>query len=137
MSVEDELFDLLARLDDDEATVVTSVRQPAVLREAVRVAVEAGMDATMNEATVRGLRDRLETFAQRLALDAHYDRHPEVRPSLAERSIAAAELDDHLLAEHPELLRRAAEEVVEIKPDADPDHVMVYAAALDPRSASA
>ena len=138
MSLEDELFELLDRLDGDEdATVVTSIRQPVALREAVRVAVEAGMDASVNEATVQSLRHRLETFAQRLALESHYERHPKVRPSLADRTIAAAELDDHPLAEEPDLLRRAADEVLQIKPEAEPDHVLVYAAALNRRGASA
>jgi hypothetical protein len=73
----------------------------------------------------------LETFAQRTALTAHYDRHPEARPSLAELALAAAELDGDPLADEPALLRQAVDEVVAVKPDATSDDVRVWAAALD------
>lgn len=125
-----ELFRWLDRLDRDDESIVTSVRQPAALREALRVAVDLGMDATVNDATVRALRDRLETFAQRMALESHYSQHPEARPSLAEVALAAAELDDNPLSQEPALLRRAADEVVAVKPDASADDVLVWAAAL-------
>jgi hypothetical protein len=125
-----ELFRWLDRLDRDGESVVTSVRQPAALREALRVAVDLGMDATVNDATVRALRDRVETFAQRMALESHYSQHPEARPSLAEVALAAAELDDNPLSQEPALLRRAADEVVAVKPDASADDVLVWAAAL-------
>jgi hypothetical protein len=127
---EAELFSWLDQLDRDGDTVVTSVRYPAALREALRVAVELGMDASVNDATVQAARDRLETFAQRTALASHYRRHPEVRPSLADLSIAAAELDGNPLADDPALLRRAAAAVVAVKPDATSDDVLVWAAAL-------
>lgn len=51
-------------------------------------------------------------------------------PSLAEVAVAAAQLDDSPLADELDLLRRAADEVVRLKPDADADDVLVYAAAL-------
>jgi hypothetical protein len=134
---EAELFEWLERLDRDDETVVTSIRQPAALREALRVAVDLGMDSTVNDATVRAVRDRLEAFAQRAALAAHYARHPEARPSLAELALAAAELDGDPLADEPALLRRAADEVVLVKPDATSDDVLVWAAALRSTRASA
>jgi predicted DsbA family dithiol-disulfide isomerase len=123
-----ELFDAVQRLHDEDATVVTSVRLSSSLREAVKAAVKAGMDANPNDAMLNAVRDRLEAFTQRLALDLHYERHPDARPSLAEIAIAAAQLDDSPLAH--DLLRRAADEVVRVKPDADADDVLVYAAAL-------
>jgi hypothetical protein len=132
-----ELFRWLDRLDRDDESVVTSVRQPAALREALRVAVELGMDTSVNDATVRAVRDRLERFAQRMALESHYAEHPEARPSLADVALAAAELDGDPLAEDPALLRRAADEVVAVKPDASPDDVLVWAAALRSVRASA
>ena len=88
------------------------------------------MDTSVNDATVRAVRDRLETFAQRKALTAHYHRHPTARPSLAELALAAAELDGDPLANEPALLRRAADEVVKVKADATSDDVLVWAAAL-------
>jgi hypothetical protein len=134
---EEELFRWLDRLDRDDETVVSSIRQPSALREALRVAVDLGMDTSVNDATVRAVRDRLETFAQRKALTAHYDRHPEARPSLAELAVAAAELDGDPLANEPALLRRAADEVVKVKADATSDDVLVWAAALRSVQASA
>lgn len=127
---EDRLFKLLDRLDRTDDSVVTSVRQPKVLRDAVKAAVDAGMDSSANDAIVHALRDRLETFAQRLALDKHYERHPEVRPSLGDLAIATAELDGNPLAADPALLRRAAEGVSALKSDPSSDDVLVYAAAL-------
>src|SRR5580704_19138042 len=98
---DEDLSALLDRLDDDGPTVVSSVRQPAALKAALRVAVGLGLDANANDATVQALRDRLETFAQRRALDAHYAAHPKARPSLAEVAQAAAELDGDPLVGEP------------------------------------
>jgi|GEM_PF-2583035 len=125
----DRLFELLDRFDSD-ATVVTSVRQPAAMREALKVAVALGLDPTLNDAAVAALRQRLEGFAQRLALDAHYANHPGVRPSLGERALAAARLDDDPLADDPELVARAADAVARLRPGASADDVLLYAAAL-------
>lgn len=125
-----ELFKAVQRLAHEDTTVVTSVRLSTSLREAVKAAVKAGMDDNPNDAMLHALRDRLEAFAQRLALDQHYERFPDARPSLIEVATAAAQLDDSPLAREPGLLRRAAEEVVRLKPDADADDVLVYAAAL-------
>lgn len=89
---------------------------------------------------LNAVRGRLEAFTQRLALDLHYERHPDARPS-SESAIAAAQLDDSPLAGDHELLRRAAEQVGRVKPDPDADDVLVDAAALqatlDPTSPAA
>lgn len=107
----DDEIKLLAapqRLADENTTVVTSVRLPAALRDAVNAAVGVGVDATVNDAWVTALRERLETVAQRLAFDLHYARFPDARRSLAEVAATAAHLDDNPLAQHePDLLRRA------------------------------
>jgi hypothetical protein len=124
----DRLFELLDRVED--STVVTSVRQPAALREAVKVAVALGLEPTSNDVAVAALRDRLESFAQRLALDAHYAANPAARPSLAQRALAAARLDDDPLAEEQELIARAADAVARLRPGATADDVLLYAAAL-------
>ncbi len=130
------LFELLDSSDADES-VVTSVRQPVRLREALKVAVELGLDQTANDAAVAALRDRLDAFAQRLALDAHYEAHPALRPSLADQALAAAHLDRDPLAERPDLLSRAAAEVAALRPDASADDVLLYATALDRGARSA
>ena len=56
-------------------------------------------------------------------------QHPEVRPSLAELAIAAAELDGNPLAATPDLIREAAAAIVDRRPDADADDVLIWAEA--------
>lgn len=133
MKAEDKLFRLLDELDSS-ATTVTSVRQPAALREAVKLAVQLGMDANTNDATVHAVRDRVETFAQHLALEAHFRRHPEARPSLAELALAAAQLDAHPLAGDVDLLRAAAAELGESRPDSSGSDVLIYAMGMRSKS---
>lgn len=122
------LLDLLDATAED--TVNTSVRLPARLRDAAVLAAEMGLAGSTTELTVRGLRDALEAFAQQAVLDAHYRAHPAARPDLAEVTQAAADMDGNPLAARPELLRRAADAVQALKPDADPDDVLLYAAGL-------
>jgi hypothetical protein len=72
----------------------------------------------------------LEAFAQRAVLDAHYQAHPRARPQLAEIALATAELDGNPLAARPDLVRRAAAEIGNLKDDATPDDVLIFAAGL-------
>lgn len=109
---------------------MTSTRLPTVLHDAVRLAVELGMDSSPNDATSQALRDRVEVFAQQLALQEHHRRHPKARPTLVQLALAAARLDGDPLAERPDLLEQAATEVVERWPEATGDDVLVYATAL-------
>lgn len=125
-----ELFQLVDRFDDDTDSSVTSTRLPTVLHDAARLAVELGMDASVNDATNRALRDRVEVFAQQLALEEHYRRHPGSRPSLVQLALAAARLDGDPIAEQPALLEQAAREMAARWPDATGDDVLVYASAL-------
>jgi cell fate (sporulation/competence/biofilm development) regulator YmcA (YheA/YmcA/DUF963 family) len=125
----EELFSLLVDLDASKSTV-TSIRQPVALREAVRVAVELGMAANPNEVTVQAVRDRLAAFAQKLALDQHLEKHPSLRPSLADLALVAAELDGHPLVEDPQLLRTAAAELAAVKPHATGEDVITYAMGM-------
>jgi hypothetical protein len=124
----ERLLNLLDASGDD--TVGTSVRLPTNLRDAAAVAAEMGLAASTTELTVRGLREVLEAFAQRVVLDAHYKEHPEARPDLAEVALAAAEIDGSPLAARPDLVRRAAAEIGAVKDDPTPDDVLVYAAGL-------
>jgi hypothetical protein len=125
-----ELMDALGRVEGETESTVTSVRLPVALRQALGVALELGLDASFNEATTKALRERVEVFAQRRALDAHYQAHPQVRPSLVELAQAAAELDGDSLAEEPALLGRAAAELSQTHPAATADDVLIYASAL-------
>jgi len=126
-----QLLDLLDRLDGEgQATVGTSVRLPTSLREAAVLATDMGLTRSVTELTVGAVRDALEAFAQRSILDAHYQAHPEARPSLGEVALATAQLDGNPLADRPDLVERAASEVVAVKADPSPDDVLVYAAGL-------
>ena len=89
-----------------------------------------GLASSATELITTGLRDRLEAYAQRAVLDAHYRAHPGVRPSLAEIAQAAAKVDGNPLAERPGLIRKAAEAVGALKDDPHPDDVLLYAAGL-------
>ena len=127
----ERLFDLLEESErESPETTVTSLRLPRALRDAVRLAVGLGLERTVNEASVRSIHDHVAVFAQRRALEEHYAAHPEVRPDLVELAQAAAELDEHPLAEHPDLLQRAATEVLQDRSAPTPDDVLLYATAL-------
>lgn len=131
VSMDPRLQRLLDLLDDaDGGTVGTSLRLPVRLRDAAGLAIELGIGASTAELTVQGMRAVLEAFAQRAVLDAHYEAHPDHRPDLAEIALATAELDGHPLAAHPELIRRAAQDVARSREDPTPDDVLLYAAGL-------
>lgn len=125
------LQDLVDALDEsDSASVSTSVRFSSALQRALKAAVELGFASSANDGMSQALRSQLEAFAQRRALDEHYEEHPEARPSLAEVALELARLDHDELADHPGLVKLAATEVVVYRPDADADEVLVWAAAL-------
>jgi len=124
----ERLLDLLDATDGE--TAGTSVRLPVTLRDAAAVASDMGLIGSTSELTARGLRVALEAVAQRAVLDAHYEQHPDARPDLEEIALATAELDGHPLASQPELIRRAAGELVRIVDDPTPDEVLAYAAGL-------
>ncbi len=119
----------LLRADDDES-VSTSMRLPASLREAVAIAVdELGLSVSSGLLTAEALRESLSTAVAMEALELHYQQYPELRPTLGELAVAAAELDGHPLAEEPGVLHRAAEQIVKFRPHADPDDVILWADA--------
>lgn len=101
------VLDQMNRLLDaaDDATVNTSMRLPVALRRA------------------------LETAVTEAAIEAHVDQHPHARPSLAEVTLALAAQDASPLAERPELLEHAAEQVLARHRDADADDVLLWAEA--------
>lgn len=125
MTALDALLDALA--SSDTGTRVTSVRRSRALDAAVSPAVELGWAPNANEGLNSLLRASLESFARDLALEEHLQEHPHLRPTLAELTIAMAEIDHNPLADEPELISRAAEEIVAVKPAADPDDVLVWA----------
>jgi len=114
----------------DHETANTSMRLPAALREAAAVAVkELGAAPSTTALAASALRATLEAIVMQAALDGHYAQHPEARPALADLAIAAAEIDGHPLADQPDLLRRAAAEIITRHPGADADDVVLWAEA--------
>jgi hypothetical protein len=73
----------------------------------------------------------LEGVVVLAALELHYEKYPEARPSLADLAIASAEIDGSPLAQRPELLRRSAEEIQRRHPDAEPEDVVLWAEARE------
>ena len=128
-------MDALARISElldqtEDSTVGTSMRIPAALREAAALAVaELGAASSTTSLATEALRARLEAIVIEGALAAHYERHPKARPSLAELALAAAELDANPLAATPDLIRKAAKEIVKRHPEADADDVLLWAEA--------
>jgi hypothetical protein len=114
----------------DPATVGTSIRIPVALRDAAALATSLGLTASLTEVTVDALRNRLEVIGMRMALDDEYREHPELRPSLAEVALAAAELDGNPIAARVDLLERAAADLAATYDDPGPDEVVMYACGL-------
>lgn len=131
LAVDVRLTRLLDLLDGPAGeSVGTSVRLPTQLRSAAALATELGLARSTTDLTIRGLRDALEAFAQRAVLDAHYLIHPRARPGLAEIAVATAALDGSPLAQRPDLVARAAADIVALRPDPTPDDVLLFAAGL-------
>ncbi|HWH30511.1 MAG TPA: hypothetical protein VNU26_16425 [Mycobacteriales bacterium] len=122
---------LNALLDaDDVATSNTSMRLPTALRDAAALAVaELGLASSTTALTADALRAALQTAVLQAALDEHYRLHPGARPSLADVAVATAEQLGSPLADRPELLAAAAEQVVATHPDADAHDVLLWAEA--------
>ncbi len=135
VSAVDEILTLLAA--GSEETTNTSMRLPKSLRDASAIAVNRlGAASSTTALTADALRRSLEVTVVRAAMDAHYEANPHARPSLAEVALAAAEQDGDPLADDPELLRRAATEVVAVRPAADADDVLLWATAKAQAAAS-
>jgi hypothetical protein len=71
----------------------------------------------------------LEAAVVQAVLDRHYEEYPDARPTLAELAIVAAELDDHPLADQPDLINAAAAEIQARHPAASPEDVLLWAEA--------
>ncbi|MFP5376277.1 MAG: hypothetical protein ACLGIO_05780 [Acidimicrobiia bacterium] len=124
----DELNRLLDVTGDE--TVNTSMRLPASLRDAAALAVEHfGAAPSATTLAAAALRRALETLAMDTALRLHYAQEPAAEPTLAEIALALAAQDGSPLASQPELLAAAAAAVLERRPDADADDVLLWAEA--------
>lgn len=131
MKQRDVISRIASLLDvQDDRTVGTSMRIPVTLRDAAALAVDhLHVAPSATALTADALRSRLEAIVLQAALDSHYRENPRARSSLADLAVAAAELDGHPLASRPEVLHRAANEIVQAHPDADADDVLLWAEA--------
>ncbi len=126
------LADLLRLLDDDtnQEAVGTSIRIPKNLREAAQIAVDLGLADNVTSLAVDNLRTRLEGIAQLAVLDETYDAHPDLRPTLADLALAAADMDASPVAEHPDVIRHAADILLARGGPVEPDDVLLYASGV-------
>lgn len=115
---------------DGSSTVNTSMRLPEALRDAAALAVaHLGVADSTTSLAAAGLRQALETAVMGAALEAHFDRYPESRPSLAEVASALAAQNGSELAQRPDMIERAAEQLSARHPAADADDVLLWAEA--------
>jgi len=131
MEIEEVIDTITALLDaDDDSTVNTSMRIPSALRDAASLAVDhLGVASSTTALTSDVLRSAIETAVMAAALEAHYRRAPDARPTLAETALALAAQDGSPLAARRELVERAAADVLARRPDADADDVLLWAEA--------
>jgi hypothetical protein len=130
----EEAIDRINELLDstDLETVNTSMRIPRALRDAAALAVsELGVAPSATVVTANALRTFLEGTVVLAALDLHFEKYPQARPSLADLAIAAAEIEGSPLAQQPELLRRSAAEIQRRHPQAEPEDVLLWAEARE------
>jgi hypothetical protein len=134
MSADYDVIDRINELLDstDPETTNTSMRIPNALREAAALAVsELGVAPSTTVLAANALRTLLEGVVVEAAIERHFEEYPELRPTLADLAIAAAEVDGHPLARQPELIRQAAAEIEPRHPDAYPEDVLLWAEARD------
>jgi len=130
--VKDEILDRISALlhSPDDTTVNTSMRLPVTLREAAALATEhLGVAPSTTAYTAQLLRSDIEASLLAAVLEAHYEIVPSDRPSLAEITLGVAEIDGNPLAFQPDLIARAAEQIVATHPRATPDDVLLWAEA--------
>ena len=128
----DEILDRISALlhSPDDTTVNTSMRLPVTLREAAALATEhLGVAPSTTTYTAQLLRSDIEASLLAAVLEAHYEIVPSDRPSLAEITLGVAEIDGNPLAFRPDLIARAAEQIVATHPQATPDDVLLWAEA--------
>ncbi|MCL2089743.1 MAG: hypothetical protein FWH11_00710 [Micrococcales bacterium] len=114
----------------DEPSVVTSVRVPAPLKEALRLAVEhLGLDVSTSWLATDAIRLTLEAAVLDAGLADIYARSPGSRPSLVDVALALAEQDGSPIADRCDLLDVAARQLLERHPDADARDLLLWVEA--------
>ncbi|MCL2467746.1 MAG: hypothetical protein FWF21_10835 [Micrococcales bacterium] len=124
----DQIADLLAHADDPG--VVTSVRVPGALRQALALAVEhLGLDVTTSRLTAEAIRATLETAVLDAGLADLYAQFPDSRPTLVDVAVALAEQDGSPVADTRDLLEVAARQLLVLHPDADARDLLLWVEA--------
>lgn len=127
-----EILDRISALlhSPDDTTINTSMRLPVTLREAAALAIEhLGVAPSTTAYTAQLLRSDIEAALLAAVLETHYQEEPSDRPSLAEITLGVAEIDANPLARRPDLITKAAAEIVATHPSATPDEVLLWAEA--------
>lgn len=113
----EELFRALGDLEEDGPLQATSLRLPKALHEALSIATELGMDASMSAATREALTERIRGFARQTAFSAHFAEFPDDTPRLAEVAKRRVSGTDHPAAAEPGLVDEVAAEIERRRPD--------------------
>ncbi len=123
----DELIRIHELLDATAVeTVNTSMRIPRNLRDAANELINlTGQDVSVSGLTVDALRERLLHLLQQAALDAHYQAHPEDRPSTVDLARIHARESGHDLTD--EQLTTAYERLAATDRDPTMGEVVAYA----------
>lgn len=116
--------------DDDRPGTSTSVRRRPAVNEALSLAIDLGVGDSANALNEEALVDHLRRAAHRLAVDAHYRRYPEDRPSRAEVASVQLRRRGDELAERAALLDRAEQLLLDAGDEPTADQVIAAARAL-------
>jgi len=128
----DRVIELLEEPASDSS--VTSVRVRSTIKQAQEIAREhLGLTEPMSDLVEQGVREALRGLVFRSGLEAYLARNPQSRPTLADVAFALAEQErDPLVRElGPEAYQRAAEQIVQDRPDAGPEDVVVWVHAQE------
>lgn len=122
--------------DDDRPGTSTSVRRRPAVTEALSLAVELGVGDSANALNEAALVDHLRRAAHRMAVETHYRRYPEDRPSRAEVASVQLRRRGDALADRTELLMRAEQLLLDAGDEPTADQVVAAARALTANDAA-
>lgn len=136
----EQVVDRIIELLDEpvSGSSVTSVRIHSNVKQAQDLAREhLGLTDPMSDLVEQGIRDKLNALVFHAGLEAYFARYPQSRPTLGEVALAMAQQDGDPLATRLDLaaFQQAAEQVVQHRPDASPEDVILWLHAQEaPRS---
>lgn len=116
--------------DDGRPGTSTSVRRRPAVNEALSLAVELGVGDSANALNEVAVIDHLRRASHRLAVEAHYQQHPEDRPSRAEVASVDLRRRGDALADRADLLDQAERLLLDAGEEPTTDQVTAAARAL-------